>query len=247
MFFLERCKTCSKAVFRLVYFEIQSEKRIRLWFVVCLLGSGRHNWTIDFGVIHLVLQTKTWKFESKFVKFLYSQSGLIRFITNKTQSNIVGYFLCALLFIRLNLSTFCLHHGFHSAFLVGIRTRNSLMSLIYKKVKKNFNPKYSKIDISKMSIFGSIIATSLEFEAFERLAKTNHNWRDTKSNAGEFSIGRDVLAPRSRALVGSTSDSNRVRTRLVLHRLGHVCWPLRFSARHTLQSSHFVSIQQIRD
>ena len=84
------------------------------------------------------------------------KSGLIRFVTNKTQSNIIGYFLCALLFIRLNFSTFCLHHGFHAAFLTGIRTRNSLMGLIYKKVKKKKENQHFLAKVAQRLIYAAV-------------------------------------------------------------------------------------------
>nr|QUF59447.1 ATP-binding cassette transporter Abcc1-1 [Brachionus angularis] len=62
--------------------------------------------------------------------------GLIRFVSNKKQSNMIGYFLASLLFIKLIIQSFCLHHYFHNSFIAGARTRTSLMNLIYKKSLK---------------------------------------------------------------------------------------------------------------
>lgn len=64
----------------------------------------------------------------------FNYSALIRFVADKEQSNIIGYFLCILLFIRLNFNSFLLQHEFHACYLAAYRNRNSLMSLIYKKV-----------------------------------------------------------------------------------------------------------------
>ncbi|CAF1062060.1 unnamed protein product, partial [Brachionus calyciflorus] len=59
--------------------------------------------------------------------------GLINFISNEEYPKIIGYFYAGLLFIRLSLLSFCLTHNFNYAFLAGVRTRSSLMNLIYKK------------------------------------------------------------------------------------------------------------------
>ncbi|CAF1078170.1 unnamed protein product [Brachionus calyciflorus] len=59
--------------------------------------------------------------------------GLINFISNENYPKIIGYFYASLLFIRLALLSLCHNHHLNYAFLAGVRTRSSLMNLIYKK------------------------------------------------------------------------------------------------------------------
>ncbi|CAF1007103.1 unnamed protein product, partial [Brachionus calyciflorus] len=59
--------------------------------------------------------------------------GLINFVSNEKYPKIIGFFYAGLLFIRLVLLSIFLAHNYNYAFLAGVRTRSSLMNLIYRK------------------------------------------------------------------------------------------------------------------
>ena len=61
---------------------------------------------------------------------------LIRFVSNREQSIIVGIFLTVVLFLSSVLHTLFYQHYMNYSFYSGTRIRNSLMSLIYKKVNQ---------------------------------------------------------------------------------------------------------------
>ena len=77
-----------------------------------------------------------------FLKFIYDLfqfvgpmilDRLIRFIKDRNQNIIVGFFLTGLLFVSAMLQSFVLQHYFHRMFIVGARIRTSIMNIVYKK------------------------------------------------------------------------------------------------------------------
>ena len=72
-------------------------------------------------------------------------SGLIQFTDDKAQNIIIGIFLTLCLYLKALIHTFCREHYNYRSFLTGARIRNSLMNLIYKKVKTiNFQNNLAK-------------------------------------------------------------------------------------------------------
>lgn len=82
-------------------------------------------------------------------------SGLIRFIGDDRQSLDIGIFFASTLIILTIIRTLALEHYYNLSIVCGARTRNSLIKLIYKKVKL-FN-KFNKIQT---------VAFNYDFRAF---------------------------------------------------------------------------------
>jgi hypothetical protein len=65
-------------------------------------------------------------------------SGLIKFISNKQQSSLIGYFLASMLFVSSIIQSICMEHSVNLVYVIGIRIRTVMMNLIYKKVILSF-------------------------------------------------------------------------------------------------------------